>query len=138
MAATARTGTAQARYIVRFYSPEKGGVWNRTFFDHEAAKTFAEGKRLYARPAKVETLQGSSARDERLGDTAPAYYPKPEADEQAAADVAYQAARASRVLAPGVPVRRPLTNAEAVALTKLCDREGISLTQALAREGFTP
>lgn len=49
--------TAQPRFIVRFYDAKKSrrgnGVQSRTFFDAETAAAFAEGKRLYGKPAIV-------------------------------------------------------------------------------------
>lgn len=53
--ATLDQPSTQARYRVRYYRDGKG-VWTKTFFDRVAAEQFAEGKRLYAKPAKVEPV----------------------------------------------------------------------------------
>jgi hypothetical protein len=55
-----RLSTA-VRYRVKFYCPERGGVWSRTFWDESAAKGFATGKRLYAKSARVETIVGAES-----------------------------------------------------------------------------
>jgi hypothetical protein len=57
-----RLSTA-VRYVVKFYDPTRSGVWSRTFWNETAAKGFAAVKRLYARPARVETITGANQRD---------------------------------------------------------------------------
>jgi hypothetical protein len=46
----------QPRYRVKFFNPKRGGVWSRIFATRADAEAFAVGKRLYAAPARVETL----------------------------------------------------------------------------------
>lgn len=46
----------QQRYRVKYYDPHRGGVWIRTFVDEQAAAEFAVGRRLYAKPARVEPI----------------------------------------------------------------------------------
>lgn len=44
---------AATRYVVRYHSKSKGGVWRKEFTDRAAAEAFAVGLTLYAKPAVV-------------------------------------------------------------------------------------
>ena len=54
--ATLDQPSTQARWKVRYYDRQKGGVWSATFFDADKAARFAVGKVLYGKPAKVEPV----------------------------------------------------------------------------------
>lgn len=47
-------------FLVRYYdsrlSSAGRGVQRRVFWDRQAAQEFAEGRKLYARPARVEEI----------------------------------------------------------------------------------
>ena len=53
--------TAQSRWRVRYYDHRRRGIWVATFNDEAKAVAFAEGKRLYAKPARVEPIAGTKA-----------------------------------------------------------------------------
>lgn len=51
-------GAVAPRYVVRWYQDGLKGVQATTFVEQDDADTFAAGKKLYGKPAKVHALTG--------------------------------------------------------------------------------
>lgn len=52
-------GAVAPRFVVRFYQQGLKGVQVQTFVVREDADLFADGKKLYGKPAKVQALMGA-------------------------------------------------------------------------------
>jgi hypothetical protein len=46
--------TAAAGFRVAYFDPKRTGVWHAYFSSEAEAESFAVGKRLYAKPCRVE------------------------------------------------------------------------------------